>query len=38
MRVHPERWGKYCDGFSVTVDRVVSLAACFAFYHRRVSS
>jgi hypothetical protein len=31
--VRPERWGKYGDCFSVTVDRVVSLADfVFAFY------
>jgi len=31
--LRPERWGKYGDCFSVTVDRVVSLADfVFAFY------
>jgi hypothetical protein len=31
--VHPERWGKYGDCFSVRVDRVASLAdLVFAFY------
>ncbi len=34
---HPDRWGRYGDCFSVTVDRAVSLSEfVFAFYTSRV--